>query len=148
MSNNENSGAVIEALIRAAPRALPMQNTEGDTPLHLLVSSPAACGGNSAESTSTLAIVRIVSTLLHSYPDAALLQDSSGATPLHVAIANNAHDEIITTLVKAAPMACQMEDNRKMLPLHYVAAFLNTGSNAVQQIIDCYPDGIIHPSVH
>mmetsp|Transcript_53328 Transcript_53328/g.79679 ORF Transcript_53328/g.79679 Transcript_53328/m.79679 type:complete len:735 (-) Transcript_53328:616-2820(-) len=157
--------SVLEALIRVAPRALQIQNIEGDTPLHMLVSSPACCscsdtsssspalsssgvGGMNDPATIATATARIVAILIDTCLDAALMQDSTGATPLHAAIANNANDKVLMQLLKAAPMACKVEDNRNMLPLHYAAAFQKTSPSVLQKMIECHPESIVHQTVN
>jgi ankyrin repeat protein len=120
---------VLEALVLSAPRALTIQNKEGDTPLHLAVSS--------SFSTS-----HAVSLLTNGASKACFLQDCTGACPLHAAIANNVDERVLTVLLDAAPAAAQIPDNQGLLPLHYVAAFSHTPIAFVQKLIDVYPHAI------
>mmetsp|Transcript_47827 Transcript_47827/g.144646 ORF Transcript_47827/g.144646 Transcript_47827/m.144646 type:complete len:1013 (-) Transcript_47827:248-3286(-) len=146
----EINTSVLEALARAAPRAVSMQNSEGDSPLHMLVSSPACAAANlEGNPEASAAAERAVKLLLDAGPgggrDALLLQDMTGATPLHVAVASRASEGVILALLKsAAPDACRTDDNRGMLPLHYVAAFCHTPPSAVRRIIESYPEGVVH----
>jgi len=143
--------SVLEALLRAAPRAVKMQNSEGDTPLHMLVSSPVAlpkswdlppdsreydAAGASAE--------RALGLLLNSSGgrDSALMKDMTGATPVHVAIASGAHGAVVDRLIDAAPQALKVADNRGMLPMHYVAAFCHTPASSVKRMLQRYPEAL------
>lgn len=126
-------------LVDAAPRAVKLPNQQGDTPLHLLVTSRAACnhddGGESAE--------QAVAILLEETTDILLLQDSEGATPLHVAVAHQAHTLVIVKLLEVD--ACQVPDNQGLLPLHYCAATKNMSS--LQVIVAAHPHGIAATTV-
>jgi len=128
-----DSYSVMDALVKAAPRALTFQNGEGDTPLHLAASNPTS----SAD---------CISLLLEAYPEATLLQDCSGATPLHSAIANKASGVIIDKLLAVAPKMASVADNDGLLPLHYVGAFLHSDVDSVKKIIDIYPSALVEQS--
>lgn len=128
-----DSYSVMDALIKAAPRALTFQNAEGDTPLHLAASNPTSS-------------VDCISLLLEAYPEATLLQDCSGATPLHAAIANKASGAVIQKLLSVAPKMASVVDNDGLLPLHYVGAFLHTDIDSVKKIITIYPSAVIDQS--
>jgi ankyrin repeat protein len=120
---------VLEALVLSAPRALTIQNKEGDTPLHLAVSS-------------SFSTPHAVSLLTDGTSRACFLQDCTGATPLHAAIANNVDERVLSVLLDAAPDTAQIPDNQGLLPLHYVAAFSHTPIAFVRNLIKIYPHAI------
>ena len=141
-------------------KAWTIQNSEGDTPLHMLVSSPLCTNNNNSSNNNNVSEVQTVKkeklakeaiTLALSCPDAneaCLLQERTGATPLHVAIASGAYDCVIEALLNAAPSATQIEDLKGMLPIHWAAAFGNkVNYNIVKKIVEEYPVGLISPSV-
>jgi len=135
--------SVLTLLLQRAPSALSIRNTEGDTPLHLFVGSPAACYSDDLSEESSL---RALTTILSHLPTpaTAVLQDETGATPLHVAVANEANKLIVGELLEAAPEACRVEDRYGMVPLHYVAAFLNVPKGVVGKMIEVYPGAVCH----
>jgi hypothetical protein len=121
---------VIEALVLSAPKALTTQNEEGDTPLHLAVSSSSS-------------MERVVTCLIDKpEADACLLQDCSGATPLHAAIGNQVSLQVLEIIFRPAPEASRMVDNLGLLPLHYVAAFCHTPISFVKQLLKAHPGAI------
>ena len=144
-------------------KAWTIQNSEGDTPLHMLVSSPLCTNNTTNSNTNNNSNVGEVQnakkeklakeaiTLALSCPDAieaCLLQERTGATPLHVAIASGAYDCVIEALLNAAPSATQIEDLKGMLPVHWAAAFGNkVNYNIVKKIVEEYPGGLVCPSV-
>jgi len=121
---------VVEALVLTCPTALLVQNKEGDTPLHLAVSSSSS-------------MAHVVDCLIDK-PDAeaCLMQDCSGATPLHAAIGNHVCLEVLNTIFAPAPEASRIIDHHGLLPLHYVAAFCHTPISFVKQLLEAYPNGI------
>ena len=157
MVDGDSSGAsggintsVLEALVKAAPRALKMQNAEGDTPLQMLVSSSACLPKTwdlSPESrnydSAGISSEHVLNLLLNAGGgEEAIMKDMTGATPLHVAIAAGAHGRVIDTLIAAAPQALKMPDNRGMLPMHYVAAFCRTPMASVKRMLEIYGDAL------
>ena len=143
--------SVLEALVRAAPRALKMQNAEGDTPLQMLVSSPACLPKSRKlplesreDDAAGVSSERVLNLLLKATggEEAMIMKDMTGATPLHVAIAAGAHGRVIDGLIAAAPQALKLPDNRGMLPLHYVAAFCHTPIASVNRMLEIYGDAL------
>ena len=146
--------SVLEALVKTAPKAIIAQNSEGDTPLHMIVSSPAACHAAPSSRSHEEALERAVSTLLDA-PDglgveACLLQDTSGATPLHVAIASGCADSALLRILGACAAAARVDDNRGMTPLHYAAAFCFQRNQrggptpaVVRALLDANPDAVV-----
>jgi ankyrin repeat protein len=132
--------SVIKTVLLLAPEALEMGNNSGDSPLHLLVSSPGFCRGQ--DSSVEAAAEEAVGSLLMMVGHMANFRNISGATPLHVAIAHGAHERVMVTLLSMAPTAAYIPDNRGMLPLHYVAAFGGTPFTFVGQLICSFPEGI------
>ena len=142
--------SVTEALLRASPDAIRMQNAQGDSPLHMLVSSaacaPVAVRPDDPRYAAIGASARLVVDLLlgtRGSAEAALLQDASGATPLHVALASGAHGSVVDALVDFAPRAMEAADARGMLPLHYAAAYCRTPVSCVQEMLRQYPGALM-----
>jgi len=141
--------SVLELVIDIAPRALQLQNKEGDTPLHLFVTSPAVLsystitGPPSPDLIST--VLKALKRILEQ-KSALTMQDISGATPLHSAIAAGTNESVLNALLEASPVACKMEDKRGMTPLHYVAALLKTPASFVTKMMSMYQYGLCHKS--
>jgi hypothetical protein len=165
--------AVLKAIVKVAPKsAWSMQNSEGDTPLHMLVTSPLCTGtaaaddddttrgasknrtsssGVSTTSKSTktekLALEAVNLVLKAEAFECATIPERTGATPLHVALANGSHDCVIEALLDAAPSAAEVEDGRGLLPLHWAAAFARVGYGVVKRLINAYPQAVTHASI-
>ncbi len=149
--------AVLKAIVKVAPKsAWTMQNSEGDTPLHMLVTSPlcAASAGaaddggvNNKRSAVKLALEAVKLALKADTVDCATTKERTGATPLHVALAHGAHDCVIEALLDAAPSAAEVEDGRGMLPLHWAAAFGRVGHGVVKRLINAHPQAVTCVSI-
>ena len=163
---------VLEEMAKLAPaEAWTTQNSEGDTPLHMLVSSPlCTCdwrasphvpstsmssssssssrggvgGGGASEDVRARLATEAMSLALSSTDaaDACAARDSAGATPLHVALASGARDCVVEALLSAHPAAARIEDDRGMLPLHWAAAFGKVGHAVVRKLVEAYPEGL------
>lgn len=110
-----------------------VQNSKGDTPLHVKsplcisnwrgLASPALHENEDVRSK----LAQEAISLVLSTPDAVearlLRENSAIATPLHIALASGAHDCVIEALLSASPASVGSEDGRGMLPLHWAAAF-------------------------
>lgn len=142
--------SVLKALLERAPESLFHQNAEGDTPLHLFLTSPLVSAfvdhRASGFQKEALEAFRMIKKRMPS-KDSFLIRDSSGASPFHTAIANEVSEEILFSLLKAAPMACKIEDKAGMIPLHYVAAFLKTPAVVVQKMIEEYSYSVCHKTL-
>ena len=140
--------SVLRTLLERAPHSLDSQNKEGDTPLHLFLSSPLASRESMQGSNQELDedVMEGLEELILKVPfdEFYLLRDYSGANPLHVAISNNVCKEAILRLIEANPAACKKEDQRGLTPLHYAAAFMNASPAVVEKIIECYKYAICH----
>ncbi|KAL3782819.1 hypothetical protein ACHAWO_005732 [Cyclotella atomus] len=153
----------LKEIVKVAPaKAWSMQNSEGDTPLHMLVTSHLCTadmvtngGGANSSSSRLLTSVSNASKLALEAVDLALFSGTealtvqekpTGATPLHVALANGAHACVIEALLEAAPSVAMLEDSRGMLPLHWAAAFGRTSSNIIKRLIEENPQALVHPS--
>ena len=146
-SVNKHELVVLRTLIKSNPRVLQCQNKEGDTPLHLFVSSMAATAGN--DFANQAAAEQTISLLLEASVESAILQDSIGATPLHVAISHSAHERVLLYLLETAPVAAKIKDGDEMLPLHYAAAVgLRMTYAPIQTLIETYPEGLLAKTVH
>ena len=148
--------------MKVAPaKAWSMQNSEGDTPLHMLVTCPLCTadmvmgGSNNGSSRMLLGSMSTASKLALEAVDLALFSGTealtvqekpTGATPLHVALANGAHACVIEALLEAVPSVAMLEDSRGMLPLHWAAAFGRTSPNVVKRLIDENSQALVHPT--
>lgn len=169
--------AVLKAIVRVAPKsAWTMQNSEGDTPLHMLVTSPLCAAsvpaagddddvgdtarGSSNNRRSSSADDNISSKLTNAEKMAleavnlALEAEAAvnattpeGATPLHVALAHGAHDCVIEALLEAAPSVAEVEDGRGLLPLHWAAAFGRVSHGVVKRLINAYPQAVTRVTI-
>lgn len=146
--------STFDLLLHRSINALTMQNKEGDTPLHLLVSCPAVTDippinsyfSDFQRTESIQASLDILSLMLDRLPStgATLLKDLTGATPLHTAIASSAESTFLMTLLNAAPLACKVEDVDGMIPLHYAASTPNISVEFMNQLIRSYQFGLCH----
>ena len=132
--------SALRELVHAAPRALQVQNDQGDTPLHLLMAS-AACTTPTSDFSLEAAAEAAVSLLIEASVEAAIIQDNSGATPLHVAISHKAHERCVIRLLEVAPVAAKVMDEKGMLALHYVGAF-GASQGAVLRLVNAHPEAI------
>jgi ankyrin repeat protein len=142
--------SVLTALLERTPESLGKQNVEGDTPLHLFLTSPlvSACVDKQSYDfqKDAIAAFRIIEKRMPTR-DCFLIQDSLGASPLHNAIANNVGEPILLSLIEAEPKACKVEDKAGLVPLHYVAAFLETSPLVVKKMIEEYTYSVCHKSL-
>jgi len=149
----------LKEIVKVAPaKAWSMQNSEGDTPLHMLVTSQlctadtVASSGSNGSSTRLLSsesklALEAVDLALFSGTEALTVQEKpTGATPLHVALANGAHACVIEALIEAAPSVAMLEDSRGMLPLHWAAAFGRSSSTVIKRLIEENPQALVHPT--
>lgn len=135
--------AVLEEMTMSAPAgAWTLQNTEGDTPLHLLVSSLLCTCSDDGVRTGLAAAAMSIVLSSPGAAEACAVKDNSGATPLHVALAAGAHDCVVEALMTACPEAARIKDIKGMLPLHWTAAFGKTGHTAIRRLVEGYPEGL------
>ncbi len=151
--------AVLKAIVRVAPKsAWTMQNSEGDTPLHMLVTSPLCAasvpaadddtvGDTSSKSTNAEKMALEAVNLALEAEAAVSATTPEGATPLHVALAHGAHDCVIEALLEAAPSAAEVEDERGLLPLHWAAAFGRVSHGVVKRLINAYPQAVTRVTI-
>ena len=144
--------SVMETLITKAPEVLTMQNIQGETPLHLFVTSYAASISKfttfqpsfDITSKTTEALSKIFDNLPSK--QYAMIKDNTGATPFHAALASGADESILMTYLDYCPAICKVEDGNGMLPLHYAGAFLNIQAAVVKKMIEVYQYGTCHES--
>jgi len=134
--------AVIKNILLLAPEALEIPNFYGDSPLHLLVTSPAFA--KSPDFSVEAAAEEAITSLLMMVGYLATQKNQSGATLLHCAIAHGAHERVLVKLLNLAGEAASIADSRGMLPVHYVAAFGGTPWTFVGQLIWANPSSITH----
>jgi hypothetical protein len=95
---------VIQALLRAQPKALRIADGEGNLPLHHAVLYQSS---------------QTIQRMLEVYPDASKVVNHRRRTPLHIACASRLDDDtIVTMLLEAYPTALSMRDRNDKLPLH------------------------------
>lgn len=139
-SFGEKELRVLEQLVKGSPESLGVTNVEGETPLHLLVTSNACT--SSGNTNAEMGAKNAVSILLRESTQQALIQSSSGCTPLHVAVAHKAFESVVTLLIETLPDSCEISDNRGMLPLHYAAAFQYSYIAPIQAMIEANCDAL------
>lgn len=136
--------SMLRMLLERTPYSLDCQNKEGDTPLHLFLSSPLLAYNSHAELEEDVmdGLVEIIKKI--PFDEFYFLRDYSGATPLHTAIANNVCEKAILRLIEANPVACKKEDQQGLTPLHYAAAFMTTTPSIIRKIVQHYKYAICH----
>ena len=135
--------SVLLALAHKAQDAITMQNAQGDTPVHLLVTTSYS-KPLQEKADNDCSLVHALSTLIELNPSVCLVTDSTGATPLHSAIAANAHINILQTILEACTAASLKEDKVGMLPLHYVAAFAKTPPPFIDALVSANTSALTH----
>ena len=139
--------SVIKTLAVGAPHAHEMVNWQGDTPLHLLVTSPAFRADPSNFEAETVA-QDLVNEVLQTRVHLASVQNRTGATMLHAAAAHGAYERVLMALLEVAPACAEIADKVGMLPLHYVAACVSgkgTPAALAFTLVEAYPDAVVHP---
>jgi len=86
----------LKQLVKKSPRALNLQNAEGDTPLHLVVSSSRS--SPAATLNLLTASIAIDAEFIINY------RDITGATALHSAIGNRAPFSVVSLLLNSASL--------------------------------------------
>ncbi len=150
---------LLKEIMKSAPaNAWTIQNSEGDTPLHMFVSSPL-CTSDwrgllspiTEEDDIRSKLAKEAISLVLATPDAVeaclLRENSAGATPLHIALASGAHDCVIESLLSASPSSVGCEDGRGMLPLHWAAAFGRASYAVVKRLVEQFPLGLTSATV-
>ncbi|GKY98532.1 hypothetical protein MPSEU_000810300 [Mayamaea pseudoterrestris] len=135
--------AVVRKVANMAPEALDVQNREGDTPLHALVSSKGfqRCSDFVLEAMAE----EIITLLLEVKKSSELLLNNEGANLLHVAVACEAHERVLMRLIQLDPESVKQADEQGMLPIHYLAAFGGTLPWTVaQECIRLLPECVHH----
>jgi len=132
---------VLEQLVEGAPASLIATNHEGETPIHLLVTSKACTKTEGA--TSKNGAGKAVAILLKESTQQLSIQDSSGATPLHVALAHNTFESIVNMLIETLSDSCKIADYKGMLPLHYAAAFWQSSTAPIQAMLQGHREDLI-----
>ncbi len=139
--------SVLELLIKHAPEALEIRNKEGDTPLHLFVTSPAASASTLLSCPPPVATVLKGLKIIYdnlSNQESIVAKDNQGATPFHSAIACQADESILMALLDYSPAVVKIGDGNGLLPLHYAAALLQTPAPVVERICQLYQYGLCH----
>ena len=138
--------SVLKRLAKAAPHALLLANDFGDTPTHMLVSSPTCC--NVEDDKEVAVAEEAVTFLLALDEDICRLQDGTGALPLHVAIGCGANEVVLMKLLEAAPTVATAKDECGMLPIHYVAAHGKTPLAVVDFLMEAHPESYTEVTVN
>jgi len=147
IQNQFDISALQELTLRSPRSVCVMQNSKGDTPLHLLVATPypKPLLPFVAQDRS---LFNAVSFLIKRNNSVCLVKDSSGATPLHVSVANSSSFDLLSAVLQGSKEAASVEDKYGMLPLHYVAAFLKTPVHSVSAIYEAYPSAVTQPTAN
>ncbi|GFH55810.1 hypothetical protein CTEN210_12286 [Chaetoceros tenuissimus] len=140
----------LSLLLEKSPESLDVQNNEGDTPIHLFLSSPlisTQVNPRAGEQKDTaIAVLKMIKKKITS-KETWNIRDSSGACPLHVAVGNGAHDDVVLSIIRSAPLSCRVQDERGMIPLHYVSAFRLHGAEVVLEMMKKYSNAICHTTI-
>jgi ankyrin repeat protein len=139
--------SMLGILMKNAPNAHETVNWQGDTPLHLLLTSPAFRADPQNFQAEAYAEEMVKSTLENHIHLASAL-NHSGATLLHVACAHGAHERVLMILLELAPKSAEIVDNEGMLPLHYVAACISgkcTPAIFAEKLVEANEEAVIHP---
>lgn len=139
--------SLLVVLIKGAPNAFETVNWQGDTPLHLLLTSPAFRADPQNFQAEACAEEMVKSALQGRIHLASTL-NNSGATLLHVACAHGAHERVLMILLELAPESADIVDNEGMLPLHYVAACISGKSTPAifaETLVEANQEAVIHP---
>jgi ankyrin repeat protein len=138
--------SMLSVLIKSAPNAHETVNWQGDTPLHLLLTSPAFRADPQNFQAEAYSEEMVKSTLKDRIHLASTL-NNSGATLLHVACAHGAHERVLMILLELAPESAEFVDNEGMLPLHYVAACISgkcTPAIFAEKLVEANQEAVIH----
>ena len=138
---NTDDFCIVKNLILLAPEALEMTNVHGNTPLHLLVTSPAFQA--SEDFALEAAAEEAISSLVEMAGHLATLPNEKGETLLHTAIIVGAHELVIMKLLELSPISAQLYDQLGNLPLHHSACSARTTGTVVQRLLELYPDSIL-----
>ena len=131
--------AVVREIASMAPEAIELQNRDGDSPLHSLMSSKAF--HRSPDFVLEAMAEDLITLLLDMKRSAGVLGNNEAATLLHVAIASEAHERVLMRLIHLAPESIIRADEQGMLPIHYLAAFGGTLPWTVaQEILRLFPE--------
>lgn len=147
-NNNTVDVSVMKRLANAAPSALRLANEFGDTPMHMLVSSPVCCNEDGHNDDDESAAEEAVSCLLGIDENVCRLQDATGALPLHIALGCGAHEAVLMKLLEAAPTVATAKDELGMLPLHYCAAKGKTPLAVVDLLMEAHPESFTEVTVN
>lgn len=132
---------IVREIASIAPEALEMQNRDGDTPLHSLLSSKVF--RQSSDFVMEAAAEDLITSLLGMNDSPGLLRNNEAATLLHVAIASEAYERVLMRLLQLIPESVNFTDDQGMLPIHYFASFGGTLPWTVaQEIIRLFPECI------
>lgn len=106
---------IIQALIKAYPKALDTKDGSGSLPLHLSCANslPVPC----------------VHEIFKRCPDAISMKDAIGRLPLHVACSHGASVEIIKMLIEAYPESCFIKDYNGHTALTYIDYCVEESTN-------------------
>lgn len=122
-------------IMEAYPAAVKKKTKKDQFPLHLAISEP-----NRRLSSD------IVELLLNACPAVAEQQDKFGHLPLHHAVRRTGPEAIIIfeTLIEAYPDGAKVMDVRGMMALHHAVAPLNPVLETVYELIEVYPQAVLH----
>jgi len=116
--------------IQAYPEEAKIQDSEGDTPLHMLMM------GNPP--------LYVTKALYEVYPQAALTKNKLDRTPLHYA-ALRASKEVVRFFIQVSPLAFNIKDDGGEIPLFW--ACLNKRKEVTKIILDSFPRGVFEKNV-
>ena len=142
---------VLKKLVTLAPEVLEMTNMFGDTPLHLLVTSPGfrlssyKKRSGVTSMAAEMAAEEVVVSLLSIIPkEVSVHANHQGLTMLHCAIARGSHELVLVQLLRYGSRTAGMPDSRGMYPLHYVAMKSKVVPwTFAKDLIAAYPEALV-----
>jgi ankyrin repeat protein len=148
---NTSYTSIVKVLMLGASRVHRIQNYNGDTPLSLLLASPAMRARRTLSVSDFVEAVaeELVESILKDHATLLHERNDNGRTPLHMAAANCAHDRILKVLLDTGEgvSVAQLTDQHGMLPLHYLSSCTSgriPSIKSAKRLLDAYPQGISH----
>ena len=129
--------SMLRQLLHADVSAVLVQNSDGNTPLHLLCRLRADHGDDGKSAT----LMAMCMQLLDTCPAVALIANSNGSLPLHCLCSGDSADTtFLQQLIAAYPEGLQRGKNDGGLPAHLAAKFGTLEMLTV--VLDAYPEAV------
>ena len=136
--------SVVKNLVVVAHEALRLVNDAGDTPIHVLLTSPAYAHQWNGDAEATEEAIHV---LLKAAPDALMLQNKQGKTPLHVALSQQCQNCVLYRIISHGLAAFDIPDENGMKPIHY-AAMYGAPLPCFELMVESAPESICHGTLN